>query len=407
MRFRTLANKFPLILLLSLALAACSAFGNSSPQPLPTVVLGSNQGSPQASLPGTVGGVTASGTVVPAQKVDLAFALAGEVEEVNVAVGDQVTAGQVLASLAGVEQLQATLSAAELDVFTAQQALQKLSDDLQDDQTAALQALNDAREAVRAAERKIAGFGAPAEAIDIEVASSNVALARHALEQAQKDFKPFENKPEDNLKRAALLNKLSDAQQRYDDAVKRLNQLTGVIVPEFDMQQAQTELEIAQSRLKLAEDKYQTLMNGPDPAALEQAQARLKNAQDQAEAARSNLVNLQLKAPIAGTVTQVNTHSGEWVIPGQPVLSLADLDHLRIETTDLSERDVPKIEIGQPVTILVEALDQNVAGHVIQIAPLADTLGGDVVYKTTIDLDKPTPGLRAGMSVEVQFETGQ
>jgi multidrug resistance efflux pump len=148
-------------------------------------------------------------------------------------------------------------------------------------------------------------------------------------------------------------------------------------------------------------------MNGPDPAALEQAQARLKNAQDQAEAARSNLVNLQLKAPIAGTVTQVNTHSGEWVIPGQPVLSLADLDHLRIETTDLSERDVPKIEIGQPVTILVEALDQNVAGHVIQIAPLADTLGGDVVYKTTIDLDKPTPGLRAGMSVEVQFETGQ
>jgi multidrug efflux pump subunit AcrA (membrane-fusion protein) len=407
MRFRTLANKFPLILLLSLALAACSAFGNSSPQPLPTVVLGSNQGSPQASLPGTVGGVTASGTVVPAQKVDLAFALAGEVEEVNVAVGDQVTADQLLASLAGVEQLQATLSAAELDVFTAQQALQKLSDDLPDDQTAALQALNDAREAVRAAERKIAGFGAPAEAIDIEVASSNVALARHALEQAQKDFKPYENKPEDNLKRAALLNKLSDAQQRYDDAVKQLNQLTGVIVPEFDMQQAQTELEIAQSRLKLAEDKYQTLMNGPDPEALELAQARLKNAQDQAEAARSNLVNLQLKAPIAGTVSQVNTHSGEWVIPGQPVLSLADLDHLRVETTDLSERDVPRIAVGQPVTILVEALDQNVAGHVVQIAPLANTLGGDVVYKTTIDLDKPTPGLRAGMSVEVQFETGQ
>jgi multidrug efflux pump subunit AcrA (membrane-fusion protein) len=407
MRFNAPAKKFALILLLSFTLTGCGTFGNPSPQPLPTVVLGGNQTSPQASLPGTVGGVTASGTVVPAQKVDLAFALAGEVETVNVAVGDQVTAGQILANLAGAEQLQAALSAAELDVFTAQQALQKLSDDLPDDQTAALQALNDAREAVRAAERKIAGFGAPAEPLDIEVASSNVALARHALEQAQKDFKPFENKPEDNLRRAALLNKLSDAQERYDDAVKRLNQLTGVIVPEFDMQQAQTELEIAQSRLKLAEDKYQTLMNGPDPAALELAQARLKNAQDQADAARSNLVDLQLKAPFAGTVSQVSIHSGEWAIPGQPVLSLADLDHLRIETTDLSERDVPKIAIGQPVTILVEALNQTVTGHVVQIAPLADTLGGDVVYKTTIDLDKPTPGLRAGMSVEVQFETGE
>jgi hypothetical protein len=39
----------------------------------------------------------------------------------------------------------------------------------------------------------------------------------------------------------------------------------------------------------------------------------------------------------------------------------------------------------------------------VAIAPLADTLGGDVVYKITIDLDAPPAGLRAGMSVEVQF----
>jgi membrane fusion protein len=407
MRFVTLASKLALILLVSLALTACSALEKPSPEPLPTVVLGDNGTSPQAPLPGNLGGVTASGTVVPAQEAHLAFALSEQVAAVNVSVGDKVTAGQVLASLAGAEQLQAALSAAELEVFTAQQALQKLNDDLPDDQTAALQALNDAREAVRAAERRIAGFSAPAEPIDIEVASSNVALARHALEQAQKDFRPYENKPEDNLKRAALLNKLSDAQERYDDAVKQLNQLTGVIVPEFDMQQAQTELQIAQSRLKLAENKYQTLMQGPDPADLELAQARVKNAQDQAEAARANLANLELKAPIAGTISQVDIHSGEWAVPGQPVIVLADLDHLRVETTDLSERDVPQVEIGQPVTVSVEALNQDVAGHVIQIAPLADTLGGDVVYKTTIDLDKPAPGLRAGMSVEVHFETGQ
>ena len=38
-----------------------------------------------------------------------------------------------------------------------------------------------------------------------------------------------------------------------------------------------------------------------------------------------------------------------------------------------------------------------------EIAPLADVLGGDVVYKVTIDLDQPPAGLRAGMSVEAQF----
>jgi hypothetical protein len=38
------------------------------------------------------------------------------------------------------------------------------------------------------------------------------------------------------------------------------------------------------------------------------------------------------------------------------------------------------------------------------ISPISTTLGGDVVYKTTIDLDEIPEGLRAGMSVDVAFE---
>ena len=133
------------------------------------------------------------------------------------------------------------------------------------------------------------------------------------------------------------------------------------------------------------------------------AQARVDNAKAQLAAAQSTLADLDLKAPFDGVVSQVYLHSGEWVIPGQPVVALADLDHLRIETTDLSERDIPRVEIGQPVTVLVKPLNQSVAGHVSQIGLLASTLGGDVVYKVTIDLDTIPTGLRAGMSVEVQF----
>jgi multidrug resistance efflux pump len=101
----------------------------------------------------------------------------------------------------------------------------------------------------------------------------------------------------------------------------------------------------------------------------------------------------------------MDIHAGEWVIPGQPVLVLTDLDHLLVETTDLSERDIPQIAIGQTAMVFVEALNQDVAGRVIAISPLAETLGGDVVYKTTIELDELPPGLRAGMSIEAQFET--
>ena len=396
-----------LFVLVAFSVTGCSAFGGSTPQALPTIALDNNSAAPQTSSQGISGGVSASGIVVPAQEAQLAFTAGGNVKSLNVAVGDQVEAGQVLALLAGTEQLQASLSGAELDILTAQQALQKLSDDLPEAQVAALQALNDARDALRDAQRRIDGFGVPSEPIDVQVARSNVALAKRALDQAKKDFKPYENKPENDFRRAVLLNKLSDAQKRYDNAVKQLNRLTGVIVPEFDMEQAQTELDIAQARLKLAEDKYELLKNGPDPDALELAQARLKNAQDQADAVRASLANLELKAPFAGMVSKVNIHSDEWVMPGQAILVLADLEALRVETTDLSERDVPKIEIGQIVTVFIKALNQDVTGHVSEISPLADTLGGDVVYETTIDLDTRPAGLRAGMSVEVQFETGQ
>jgi hypothetical protein len=86
---------------------------------------------------------------------------------------------------------------------------------------------------------------------------------------------------------------------------------------------------------------------------------------------------------------------------------LADLANLRVETTDLSERDVPRVAPGQAVSVTIKALNQDVNGKVLSIAPLADTLGGDVVYKTTIELDELPPGLRAGMSVDVRFDTDQ
>lgn len=405
MKSKTLSTLFALLLLGALILTGCGAFAQETPAPLPTVVLDdeNSPSSPQFDS----GGVIASGVVVPAKEARMAFTTGGNLESVEVAVGEAVEAGQVLARLAGAEQLQASLSGAELEILTAEQALQKLTDDLPEEQNAALQALNEARKALKDAEQKISGFGIPSEAIDIDVARSNVALAKKALDQAKKDYQPYANKPENDLRRARLLSKLSEAQNQYDNVVKQLNRLTGVFVPEFDMAQAQTDLEIAQARLKLAEDKYALYQNGPDPADVELAEARIKNAQAQADAVRASLEDLEMKAPFAGTVTQVNFQSGEWVIPGQAILALADLANPRIETTDLSEKDIPLVEVGQPVTILIEALNEEVTGRVAEIAPLAEILGGDVVYKTTIDLDTLPAGLRSGMSVEVQFGTDQ
>jgi HlyD family secretion protein len=394
---------FALLVLLVLSLVSgCSAFAQASPAPLPTVVLDNSSSSAPSSSQIEGGGVTASGVVAPAQQAQLASLLGGSVQTVNVSVGDKVQAGQVLLVLAGGEKLSAAVEAANLELFSAQQAYDDLFKNLEADQNQALQKLNGARQAVRDAERQASYLGGTADKSDIQIARSQLIFAENALKDAQDKFKRFEKLPEDNLARARYQVVVADAQKEYDQALRKYNSLTGT-PSNFDLNQAQTALEIAQKGLELAQKDYDLLQQGPDPDLVKAAQARIDNAKAQYQASQSALDDLELTAPFAGTVAELSVQGGEWVIPGQPILVLADLDHLQIQTTDLSERDVPQVKTGQAVTVFVKALNQNLKGKVTEISPLADTLGGDVVYKTTIDLDSIPDGLRSGMSVEVQF----
>jgi hypothetical protein len=104
-------------------------------------------------------------------------------------------------------------------------------------------------------------------------------------------------------------------------------------------------------------------------------------------------------------VTALEIGPGETVLPGQVVLVLADLSHLRVKTTDLSERDVASVAVGQAANVSVEALGTQIAGRVVRIASEATTVGGDVVYQVVIALDEQPANLRWGMSVEVEIAT--
>ena len=125
------------------------------------------------------------------------------------------------------------------------------------------------------------------------------------------------------------------------------------------------------------------------------------------DAARERLDQATLIAPIGGTVASVNISLGETVTPGLIVISVGDLSKMQVETTDLSERDVPEVKIGQSATIYIDALDQETSGVVTRIAEQASSIGGDVVYKVTLSLDKTPPELRWGMSAEVKISVGE
>ncbi|MBL8091963.1 MAG: efflux RND transporter periplasmic adaptor subunit [Anaerolineales bacterium] len=123
------------------------------------------------------------------------------------------------------------------------------------------------------------------------------------------------------------------------------------------------------------------------------------------ESAQATLNQNTLLAPFNGSVVSIDVAVGELVQINQVVLTLATLDNLQIVTTDLSERGITRVKIGQSVNVYIEALDITVTGKVIRISPIAETSGGDVVFPVTIQLDEQPQGLLWGMSAEVEIAT--
>ncbi|MGA9190694.1 MAG: HlyD family efflux transporter periplasmic adaptor subunit [Anaerolineales bacterium] len=396
----------------AILVAGCGqAAGNS--QALPTVVLETSGGAqPQATgAPGdlSASSVVASGEVVPAQQAQLAFAVAGQIDQVMVGVGDEVEAGQVLARLSGGEALQAAVSEADLNVLKAQQAL--------DDQTsdpswkmALAQAQSDlaaAKDELRIADydRTVNQKGYRASTLTIQSAEAKLVLAKEALDDAKSAYDHYADKPSDDPRRAAALAKYSNAQTAYNSALRTVNWYKGHPT-ELQQSQLDAAVALAQAKVDEAQQRVDKLQAGPDPDQVALLSGQLASAKDQAAAARGQLGELELRAPFAGTVGKVVAQEGEWVSPGQAAMVIADLRHLRVQTTDLSERDVPSVRLGQSASISIDALNATAEATVREISPLADTLGGDVVYQTTLDLVSVPDGLRPGMTVDVQFLGG-
>jgi RND family efflux transporter MFP subunit len=133
----------------------------------------------------------------------------------------------------------------------------------------------------------------------------------------------------------------------------------------------------------------------------QRADARVQQAQVTLELAQINLAEGTLTAPFDGTVASISVIAGEFVPSDEAVVTLATLNNLQLETTDLSERDIASVKIGAHVNISVEALNQTINGKVISISPISNTVGGDVVFKATIAFDKQPENLLWGMTAEV------
>lgn len=142
---------------------------------------------------------------------------------------------------------------------------------------------------------------------------------------------------------------------------------------------------------------------GTSQERLDAAKANIARAQAAVDIAKAQLTQATLVAPFDGTIASVEISPAEFASPGQIIIVMGDLKHFQIETTDFSEKDIPSVSIGQAASVYIEALDQEFTGKVADIARVSETVGGDVVFKVTIELDDQPDGLRWGMSADVKI----
>jgi HlyD family secretion protein len=181
----------------------------------------------------------------------------------------------------------------------------------------------------------------------------------------------------------------------------------GLATARKNLSRAREQLRLRQAELA----KYEADAPATVPSELDQQIAAARLDLRGAEAA---LDNLTIRAPIAGTVLQINVRPGELASPSasQPLVVIGDVSRLRVRA-EIDERDYGDVKAGQRVTVRSPAFQgRDVAGTVASIAPIIEAarLGArgqrnltDVnVAEAVIDLVEPGP-LAVGMKVDVYF----
>lgn len=381
-------NLVVLAIILTLTLTACAA---QSAEP--------TQSSAPAAPVLSADAVVAEGHIKPALAANLSFQARGTVEEVNVKIGDSVSAGDVLARLSNASQAEAQLAAANLELLDAQFALDTLVRTGDANLAQAWAAYMSAQAARAEVEREWEDLNLDAIDDDIEDAKADVEDLNADLEDAQEEFDKYADLDEDNAKRKDAEDDLENAQEAYNEAVRDLEEL----MRESDTVQASLDAAVANE----AEAKYQWDLStdGANKDQLTFAEARLDNAKAQVAAAEDVLSNYILIAPFDGAVVDVGVSIGEQVGPESRAVSVADTSEWVIETSDVTELDVVDLNVGQRAEFTADALpDLTMDGVIIAISQSSFTQSGDVLYTVYVAVDEVDERVKWGMTVEVIFD---
>jgi HlyD family secretion protein len=186
---------------------------------------------------------------------------------------------------------------------------------------------------------------------------------------------------------------------------------TGTLLMELDttqlekqLTQAQLQREIARFNLSAQLEKAQSNPNATpaSPSELYSLARQSELADNQLNQARTALEAARLYAPFDGTILSVDTNEGDFVNPGQPVITFGDLSRLQVRA-DIDELDVANVAVGQAVSFNLDAFPgQDFEGQITLVSPSPSQRAGSTVYPAIVSFTRPTDlYLRPGMAANL------
>ena len=153
------------------------------------------------------------------------------------------------------------------------------------------------------------------------------------------------------------------------------------IIPDFEMDEADTNLIIAQRELEEAEEGRR--ITGME---LEQAEAALARR--------------EIRSPIDGVVVERLLSPGE-LVGDQPIMELAQLDPLNVEVF-VPVSMLGTVKVGSKAKVVPEKpADRTYTGRITIVDRVVDAASG--TFGVRIELPNPDYSLQAGLKCRVQF----
>ncbi|HET7769669.1 MAG TPA: HlyD family efflux transporter periplasmic adaptor subunit [Chloroflexota bacterium] len=234
--------------------------------------------------------VSVTGNVAPARQARLSFKAPGTIASVGVTTGDQVGAGQTLATLAS-DALRLKLAQTESQLATAQLRLAQLEEGAAPEEIAAARAAHSA--ALARYDQTVAG----PTVSDVRAAEATLAAARSSYEQAAAKLASLESGAGADI--AAAEAAVVSALSALESARAKLTQLEQGPTAE-DLAAAQAALDQARANARAAESKVAQLRS-PRPedlaagqAQVDQARTKLAQLRDAPRARPEDVANAQL-----------------------------------------------------------------------------------------------------------------